>query len=69
MSVLDAIGNTSLVPLRRVVPAGCGEVHVKLEWESPTGSLHLPHPRCRRLRAGSRDLRGVYSPLGPRRAT
>ena len=39
MSVLDAIGRTSLVPLRRVVPAGSAAVHVKLEWENPTGSM------------------------------
>lgn len=39
MSTLDAIGNTSLVRLRRVVPPGCADVHVKLEWENPTGSV------------------------------
>ncbi|HSM15342.1 MAG TPA: cysteine synthase family protein [Thermoanaerobaculia bacterium] len=39
MDVLDAIGGTSLVELRKVVPAGCGRVLVKLEWENPTGSL------------------------------
>jgi cysteine synthase A len=39
MDVLDAIGNTSLVRLRRVVPPGCGQVLAKLEWENPTGSL------------------------------
>ncbi len=39
MDVLDAIGNTSLVRLRKVVPPGAGEVLVKLEWENPTGSL------------------------------
>ena len=39
MSVLDAIGGTSLVRLRRVVPPGCGSILVKLEWENPTGSL------------------------------
>lgn len=39
MDLLDAIGNTSLVRLLRVVPDGCAEVHVKLEWENPTGSL------------------------------
>ncbi len=39
MNVLDAIGNTSLVRLRRVVPAECAEVLVKLEWENPTGSM------------------------------
>jgi cysteine synthase len=39
MDVLDAVGNTSLVRLRKVVPPGCAEVLVKLEWENPTGSL------------------------------
>jgi len=38
-SILQAIGNTSLVKLRNVVPKGCGEVYVKLEWENPTGSM------------------------------
>jgi len=38
-SILDAIGNTSLVQLRRVVPDGCAKVFVKLEWENPTGSM------------------------------
>jgi cysteine synthase A len=38
-NVLSAIGNTSLVRLRRVVPEGCAEVWVKLESENPTGSL------------------------------
>jgi cysteine synthase A len=37
--ILRAIGNTSLVQLRRVVPVGCADVFVKLEWENPTGSL------------------------------
>ncbi len=39
MDILDAIGNTSLVRLRKVVPPGCAEIFVKLEWENPTGSL------------------------------
>lgn len=39
MHVLDAIGNTSLVRLRKVVPAGCGDILAKLEWENPTGSV------------------------------
>ncbi|MFN7972625.1 MAG: cysteine synthase family protein [Acidobacteriota bacterium] len=39
MHVLDAIGGTSLVQLRRVVPPGCAQVLVKLEWENPTGSV------------------------------
>ena len=37
--ILDAIGNTSLVRLRKVVPPECAEILVKLEWENPTGSL------------------------------
>jgi cysteine synthase A len=39
MSVLDAIGNTSLVRLRNVVPDDCADIFVKLEWENPTGSM------------------------------
>lgn len=39
MSILEAIGSTSLVRLRHVVPAGSADVLVKLEWENPTGSL------------------------------
>jgi cysteine synthase A len=39
MDVLEAIGNTSLVRLRKVVPPGCADIFVKLEWENPTGSL------------------------------
>ena len=37
--ILRAIGNTSMVRLRRVVPPGCAEIFVKLEWENPTGSM------------------------------
>jgi len=37
--ILDAIGNTSLVRLNRIVPSGCGEIFVKLESENPTGSM------------------------------
>lgn len=39
MHVLDAIGNTSLVRLHKVVPPDCAEIFVKLEWENPTGSV------------------------------
>jgi cysteine synthase A len=39
MDILKAIGDTSLVRLRHVVPAGAAEVWVKLEWENPTGSV------------------------------
>jgi len=37
--ILQAIGNTSLVELRHVVPPDCARVFVKLEWENPTGSM------------------------------
>ncbi len=37
--VLDAVGSTSLVRLRRVVPEGCAAILAKLEWENPTGSM------------------------------
>ena len=39
MDILDAIGSTSLVRLRNVVPSGGGDVFVKLEGENPTGSM------------------------------
>src|SRR5574341_1508913 len=39
MDILQAIGNTSIVRLRKVVPRGCADVLVKLEWENPTGSM------------------------------
>lgn len=38
-SVLDAIGNTALIELRRVVPAGCARIFVKVEGQNPTGSM------------------------------
>ena len=39
MHVLDAVGNTSIVRLRKVVPKGSADVLVKLEGENPTGSM------------------------------
>ncbi|WP_395018366.1 PLP-dependent cysteine synthase family protein [Dongia sp.] len=39
MSVLQAIGNTPLVELRRVVPEGCARILVKVEGQNPTGSM------------------------------
>ena len=38
-NVLEAIGNTSLVELRRVVPPGCARIFVKVEGQNPTGSM------------------------------
>ena len=39
MDILEAIGNTSMVRLRKVVPPDCADIFVKLEWENPTGSM------------------------------
>ena len=39
MTVLDAIGNTTMVRLREVVPPRSARILVKLEWENPTGSM------------------------------
>ena len=39
MDILQAIGNTSLVRLRKVVPPTGADVLAKLEWENPTGSV------------------------------
>jgi cysteine synthase len=38
-TVLDAIGNTPLVDLRRVAPSGAARVIAKLESANPTGSM------------------------------
>ena len=56
MTILDAIGNTSLVPLRTVVPAGCADVLAKLEWENPTGSVkdRMAHAVITRAEADGR---------------
>jgi cysteine synthase A len=39
MDILRAIGNTSMVRLRKVTPPDCADILVKLEWENPTGSM------------------------------
>lgn len=38
-NVLNAIGNTPLVELRKVAPPRSGRVVAKLEWANPTGSM------------------------------
>ncbi|HMJ60011.1 MAG TPA: pyridoxal-phosphate dependent enzyme, partial [Gemmatimonadales bacterium] len=38
LTILDAIGNTPLARLSRVVPEGAADVYVKLEFYNPTGS-------------------------------
>jgi cysteine synthase A len=56
MDLLHAIGNTSMVRLRKVVPPGCADVLVKLEWENPTGSLkdRMAHAVISRAEADGR---------------
>jgi cysteine synthase A len=39
MDILGAIGNTSLVQLRRVAPPGGADIFVKFEGQNPTGSM------------------------------
>lgn len=39
MSVLDAIGNTPLIELTRLVPSGSARIFAKLESANPTGSI------------------------------
>ena len=38
-NVLDSIGNTPIVQLRKVVPPGSARILAKLEWANPTGSI------------------------------
>jgi cysteine synthase len=38
-SVVESIGNTPTVPLRRLVPPGSARILAKLEWANPTGSM------------------------------
>ena len=37
--ILQAIGNTPIVQLRKIVPANSAKIFVKLEWANPTGSM------------------------------
>src|SRR5215472_14171910 len=56
MDILQAIGNTSMVRLRKVVPPRCADVLVKLEWENPTGSMkdRMAHAVISRAEADGR---------------
>ncbi len=38
-SIIDAIGNTPIVELSRVVPPGSARILAKIEWLNPTGSM------------------------------
>ena len=61
MNILDAIGDTSLVQLTKVVPADCADVFVKLEWENPTGSMK---DRMARAVIGAAERSGRLKPGG-----
>ncbi|WP_448700251.1 PLP-dependent cysteine synthase family protein [Mucilaginibacter sp. AW1-3] len=37
-SITNAVGNTPLVKLQNIVPAGCADIYVKLEYFNPTGA-------------------------------
>ncbi len=39
MTILDTVGNTPLVELRHIVPAGSARILLKLESHNPTGSM------------------------------
>ena len=56
MDILHAIGDTSMVRLGKVVPPGCADVLVKLEWENPTGSVkdRMAHAVISRAEADGR---------------
>ena len=56
MDILQAIGNTSMVRLRKVVPSNGAEIFVKLEWENPTGSVkdRMAHAVISRAEADGR---------------
>jgi cysteine synthase A len=60
MDIFHAIGNTSMVRLRRVVPPRCADVLVKLEWENPTGSVkdRMAHAVISRAEEDGRLKRG-----------
>lgn len=38
-NVLESIGNTPIVQLRKIVPSGSARILAKLEWANPTGSM------------------------------
>lgn len=59
-SVVDGIGNTPLVELRKVVPPGAARIVAKLEWANPTGSMkdRMARAAIERAEADGRLRRG-----------
>lgn len=37
--VVESIGKTPIVQIRKVIPSNCGKILAKLEWANPTGSM------------------------------
>jgi cysteine synthase A len=56
MDILGAIGKTSMVRLRKVVPGDGAAIYAKLEWENPTGSVkdRMAHAVISRAEADGR---------------
>src|SRR6516165_3280933 len=61
-SLLQCIGNTSLLPLRNIVPSNGAQVLLKIESENPTGSMK-DRMALAMIEAGESD--GRLKPGGP----
>jgi cysteine synthase A len=59
--ILSAIGNTPLVRLRRLVPAGYAAIHVKVESANPTGSMK---DRMAMAAVEGAEAKGLVAPGG-----
>jgi cysteine synthase A len=64
-NVVECVGNTRLVRLNRVVPAGGAEVLLKLEFDNPLASVK---DRIGRAMIEDAERRGVIRPRGARGA-
>ncbi|MEO7396997.1 MAG: cysteine synthase family protein [Ilumatobacteraceae bacterium] len=58
-SIINAIGNTPLIELRNIVPAGSGRIIAKLESANPTGSMK---DRMAKSVIENRQSRGLLKP-------
>ena len=61
MNILDAIGNTPLIELKRVAPLDAARIVAKLEWANPTGSMK---DRMARAAIEGAEARRELSPGG-----
>lgn len=60
-SLMELVGGTSLLRLRRLVPEGCAEIWVKLEQQNPGGSVK---DRIARAMIEDAEARGALGPGG-----